>query len=255
MKFRPCIDIHNGKVKQIVGASLTDDGAAENFVSEMTAADFALLYKEHALTGGHAILLNKRGTSEYEADLEQLYGALAAFPGGIQAGGGICSENAAGFIDRGASHIIVTSAVFKDGVIDYDELKRITAAVGKKHLVLDLSVKERDGKYFIVTDRWQKFTDTELNASELESLSAYCDEFLVHAAHVEGKKSGIDESVVTILANSPISVTYAGGIASLEDIERIRICGGDRVDFTVGSALDIFGGNLKFDDIIDVSDQ
>lgn len=255
MKFRPCIDIHNGKVKQIVGASLTDDGAAENFVSERTAADFAQLYKKHGLTGGHAILLNKRDTPEYEADLEQLYGALAAFPDGIQAGGGICSENAAGFIKRGASHVIVTSAVFKNGVIDYDELKRIIAAVGKEHLVLDLSVKERDGKYFIVTDRWQKFTETELNAAELESLSAYCDEFLVHAAHVEGKKSGIDERVVSILADSPIPVTYAGGIASLDDIDRIRLCGKGRVDFTVGSALDIFGGNLRFDDIIVVSDQ
>jgi phosphoribosylformimino-5-aminoimidazole carboxamide ribotide isomerase len=170
--------------------------------------------------------------------------------GGLQAGGGIDSSNAALFLEKGASHVIVTSAVFKDGTIDYDELKRIVRAAGKEHLVLNLSVKERDGSYFIVTDRWQKYTDTILDENALDMLSGYCDEYLVHAAHAEGKKAGIDTKVVDILAHSPIPVTYAGGIHTYKDIDLIRTIGGGRVDYTIGSALDLFGGELSFEEII-----
>lgn len=247
MIFRPCIDIHDGKVKQIVGGSLTDKGATENFVSQQSAADIARLYREHGLSGGHAIMLNKKGTPGYEADRQQLFAALEAFPDGLQAGGGIDSLNAGTFIEKGASHVIVTSAVFRDGIINFTELESIVRAVGKERLVLDLSVKERDGRRFIVTDRWQKFTKTELCPETLEMLSAYCDEFLVHAANAEGKRAGIDTVTVGILSQSPIPSTYAGGIGSFDDIELINSIGGGRVDFTAGSAVDIFGGDMSFE--------
>lgn len=250
MRFRPCIDIHDGKVKQIVGSSLTDSGAVENFVSARDAAYYAQLYREKGLYGGHAILLNKRGTPEYQADKVQAFGALRAFEGGIQAGGGINAENAAEFIENGASHVIVTSAVFHGGKLDMDSLKELSRKVGKERLVLDLSVKSRDGRFYIVTDRWQKFTDVELNSRTMEELAGYCDEYLVHAVDGEGKQNGICREAVEILAGSPIPAVYAGGISSYEDIELIREYGKDRVDFTIGSALDLFGGSLAFDEVI-----
>ncbi|MBR5338437.1 MAG: phosphoribosylformimino-5-aminoimidazole carboxamide ribotide isomerase [Lachnospiraceae bacterium] len=252
MKFRPCIDIHDGKVKQIIGSSLREGKSVkENFVSEKDAAYFAELYKEHGLTGGHIIILNKRGTDEYSASREQALGALAAFPGGMQIGGGITDENAAEFLDGGASHVIVTSYVFKDGKINYRNLDRLVRAVGKEKLVLDLSCMKLEGRYVIVTDRWQNFTDVEVNGATLDALSKYCDEFLVHATHVEGKKAGIDEELANLLGNwDGIPVTYAGGIHSPEDIEQLRRAGGGRLDYTVGSALNLFGGTLDFNRLI-----
>lgn len=155
MEFRPCIDIHNGKVKQIVGGSLIDVGnqAEENFVAEQDAAFFAHLYKEEGLRGGHIILLNAKESEYYEVTKEQAMLALREYPGGLQIGGGITAENAPEFIEAGASHVIVTSYVFRDGRIDYDNLCRIRDAVGKERLVLDLSCRKRDGVYYIVTDR------------------------------------------------------------------------------------------------------
>ena len=251
MKFRPCIDIHNGKVKQIVGSSLKGEEAAENFVSEETAAYYASLYKDHGLTGGHIIILNKVGTAEYEASKAQALAALTTFPGGMQTGGGITDVNAAEFLDAGASHVIVTSFVFKDGKVNYDNLDRLVKTVGKEKLVLDLSCKRHEGKYYIVTDRWQKMTDVEVNATTLEELSAYCDEYLVHAADVEGKQAGIDGELAAILGSfEGIPVTYAGGIRTVEDIEGLRRASRDRVDFTVGSALSIFGGSLDFSELV-----
>ncbi len=250
MRFRPCIDIHNGKVKQIVGGTLTDSGAAENFVSDKDAGYFAELYRKHGLYGGHAILLNKKGTPEYEADKKQAFAAFAAFPDGIQAGGGIDINSAGEFIDAGAAAVIVTSAVFHDGQIDYDMLRSLSDTVSAAKLVLDLSVRRRGDEYIIVTDRWQKYTETALYAGTLDRLSAYCGEFLVHAADVEGKRNGIDTDVVRILSESPIPATYAGGIASEDDIRLIAEYGKGKVDLTVGSALDIFGGDLAFDRLI-----
>ena len=253
MEFRPCIDIHNGKVKQIVGGSLTDeaDYAKENFVSDMQAADYAALYREKGLRGGHIILLNAKNSEYYEADLEQARGALNEWPGALQIGGGITAENAGQFIDMGASHVIVTSYVFVDGEIRYDRLRQLVQSVGKEHLVLDLSCRKREGQYFIVTDRWQKFTRQPLDQTLIRKLSSYCAEFLVHAVNVEGTGTGVDEELIALLADGgQVPITYAGGIGRMEDIETIRKVGKDSVNFTVGSALDIFGGTLEFDKIV-----
>lgn len=253
MKFRPCIDIHNGKVKQIVGGSLLDEGnqAKENFVSEQDAGFFARLYKEQGLYGGHAIILNKADSEYYEADLAQAKKAFEAFPEGLMIGGGVNDLNAKHFIELGASHIIVTSYVFVDGRIRYDRIDKLVKAVGKEKLVLDLSCRKRDGEYFVVTDRWQKFTDEVVTVELLKKLSHQCDEFLIHAVDVEGKASGIERELVKILGEfTERPVTYAGGISSYEDIEDIRRLGNDHVDITIGSALDIFGGGLEFSKVL-----
>ena len=250
MRFRPCIDIHNGSVKQIVGGSLADKGdfAVDNFVSEYDGAYYADLYKKYDLGGGHIIILNPKGSPHYEADLQQAFSALGAWQGGLQIGGGINDENAAMFLDKGASHVIVTSFVFRDGQVAWENLEKLVGAVGKERLVLDLSCRARDGKYYIVTDRWQKFTDVELNEKTLEMLSGYCDEFLVHAADVEGKAKGIQDDVASLLGEfSPVTATYAGGISGFDDLEKLKALGRERIDFTVGSALDIFGGSMSFE--------
>lgn len=253
MKFRPCIDIHNGSVKQIVGGSLTDEGdsAQENFVSVQDAAFFAKLYREYGLTGGHIILLNPVSSSYYEETKRQALAALAAYPGGLQVGGGITPENAAFFLKAGASHVIVTSYVFSEGRVQYDRLRMLVQEVGKERLVLDLSVRSREGRYYIVTDRWQKYTSVELNRQTLDELSGYCDEFLIHAVDVEGKSAGIEEPVAGLLGGwGKRPVTYAGGVHSFEDLDRLRELGKNRVDVTIGSALDLFGGRMAFRDVM-----
>ena len=252
MRFRPCIDIHNASVKQIVGSSLADKGdyALDNFVSQQDGAYYAKLYKKYDLRGGHIIILNPKESPYYEGDLKQAFSALKAWEGGLQIGGGINDLNAGSFLEMGASHVIVTSFVFRGGAIDEERLKSLVKAVGREHLVLDLSCKKReDGRYYIVTDRWQKYTDVELNAKTLERLAGSCAEFLVHAADAEGKQRGIERGAAEILAGSPIPCTYAGGIASMEDIELLGKLGGERIDYTIGSALDIFGGSIEFDKI------
>ncbi|MCR4605386.1 MAG: phosphoribosylformimino-5-aminoimidazole carboxamide ribotide isomerase [Eubacterium sp.] len=250
MKFRPCIDIHGGKVKQIVGGSLDDSGAKENFVSDMSAAGFAKMYASDGLAGGHIILLDKAGTDAYKADFELAKEALRAYPGRWQIGGGVNPENAEEFLDAGASHVIVTSYVFDDGQIHFDRIDELKFVTGKNRLVLDLSVRKKDGEYYVVTDRWQKFTKHVLSASFINDLSYYCDEFLVHAVDVEGKQAGPDEELISMLSDAKAIVTYAGGIGSYEDIDVIKAVGGGKVDFTIGSALDIFGGELLYKSII-----
>ncbi len=243
MKFRPCIDLHEGKVKQIVGGTLNDSGATENYVSTRGAAFYAALYREKGLTGGHIIMLGP-------GNREQALTALREYPGGMQVGGGINPENAAEFLEAGASHVIVTSWVFRDGRISRDNLEAMVRSVGRENLVLDLSCRKRDDEYWIVTDRWQKFTDTKLDAETLADLGGSCDEFLVHAADVEGRQQGIEAPVVDLLSGfSPVPSAYAGGIRNLEDIELISSLGRNGIDFTVGSALDIFGGALSFDEV------
>ncbi len=254
MNFRPCIDIHNGKVKQIIGGSLTDSGdrARENFVAEKSAAYYAKMYKEKGLFGGHIILLNPADSPYYEATRKQAMGALRAYPMGMQIGGGINDRNAKDYLDAGASHVIVTSYVFRDGHINMQNLERIYRETGKEHLVLDLSCRLRDGKYYIVTDRWQRFTDEEVNDGLLNALSGYCDEFLIHAVDVEGKNSGIEQPLVKKLSKwaGKTAITYAGGVHSYDDIDLLRDIGGGRIDVTIGSALDIFGGALSLDRVI-----
>lgn len=253
MKFRPCIDIHNGKVKQIVGNSLRDSGdrAVDNFVSEHDASYYAGLYRRDGLKGGHIILLNSRDSEYYGADCRQAEKALESYPGGFQIGGGMTGENAGKFLDMGASHVIVTSYVFRDGKIDYDNLRRLKKAAGKEHIVLDLSCRKRETGYFIVTDRWQKFTEVSVTHDALEELAEYCDEFLIHAVDVEGRSGGIDETLADLIGSwQGIPVTYAGGVKQMEDLERLYRAGAGRLDVTVGSALDLFGGNLRYDDVV-----
>ncbi|MEW6427202.1 MAG: phosphoribosylformimino-5-aminoimidazole carboxamide ribotide isomerase [Thermodesulfobacteriota bacterium] len=239
MKFRPCIDLHHGQVKQIVGSTLTDDGAAlrTNFTADQPPSYYAGLYRRDQLPGGHVIMLGP-GNEAAARD------ALAAYPGGLQLGGGITAANAADWLDQGAMAVIVTSHVFHGGEIDESRLKSLVAAIGKERLVLDLSCRRRGDRYFIVTDRWQKFTQVAVSAATLAYFSRYCAEFLVHAVDVEGKCSGIEEPLAILLGeSSPIPTTYAGGIASLDDLRTLRRLGRDRLDATVGSALDIFGGH------------
>jgi len=252
MKFRPCIDIHNGQVVQIVGSSLRDKGdeANENFVSEKSSRSYAKLYKENGLNGGHIIILNGKDSEYYEATKKAAIEALGEYEGGMQIGGGITAENAEEFIKCGASHVIVTSYVFRDGNICYNNLNSLVKAVGKEHIVLDVSCKQKDGKYYVATNRWQVVSDVVFDGDLLEKLADFCDEFLVHAVDVEGKKSGINEEIAHILKKSPIPVTYAGGISTYEDIDKIKIIGEGRIDFTIGTALDIFGGSLKLSEVI-----
>lgn len=253
MEFRPCIDIHNGSVKQIVGSSLRDqnDEAEENFVSGQDAEFFARLYQEYGIRNGHIILLNPVSSPHYNETKKQALSALAAYPGGLQVGGGITPDNAKEFLDAGASHVIVTSYVFKDGHIQYDRLKELVKTVGRDRLVLDLSARMKEGRYYIVTDRWQKYTDVELSEETLDMLSSYCDEFLVHAVDVEGKADGIEEMLAARLGDwGKIPVTYAGGVHSFEDLSKLKQLGRDRVHVTIGSALDLFGGNMKFEEVL-----
>lgn len=255
MEFRPCIDIHNGKVKQIVGGSLRDAGdqARENFISQQDGAFYAEFYKKDNIRGGHIILLNPETSQYYEETRRQALLALAAYPQGLQVGGGIRDDNAHFWIENGASHVIVTSFVFRDGKLNYENLLKMTAAVTKERLVLDLSCrKKKDGRYYIVTDRWQKFTDVVLTPQVLEELSAYCDEFLIHAVDVEGKASGIETELVQMLGDwDGIPVTYAGGVGSYDDLEKLKKYGKGKVNVTVGSALDLFGGGMEYRKVLE----
>lgn len=252
MRFRPCIDIHNGKVKQIVGGSLTDlkDQAEENFVSEQDAAFYAQLYRKEGLQGGHVILLNGKDSPYYEATRQQALQALQAYPKGLQIGGGVNPENAQEYLEAGASHVIVTSYVFKDGEISWEKLEKMEQIAGREHLVLDLSCRKKDDKYFVVTDRWQKFTDVPVTLELMKKLGDHCDEFLVHAVDVEGKANGVETELAELLSEyTDHPVTYAGGVGSMKDIQDLRIYGKDRLDVTVGSALDLFGGSILFSEL------
>ena len=252
MKFRPCIDIHNGIVKQIVGGSLNKDStkALENFVSKQSAKRYAKRYKKDGLTGGHIIMLNSLDSPAYQSTKEQAMKALKAYPNAMQVGGGINDRTAAEFIRAGATHVIVTSFVFFEGRIKYENLKKLVAAVGADKIVLDLSCRKKGDDYFVVTDRWQNFTEEKVEPALFEKLDEYCDEFLVHGVDAEGKKSGMDAELVKILASyDGKPITYAGGISKLEQIDELKEASGGKLDFTIGSALDIFGGNLPYDDV------
>ncbi|MFV0466074.1 MAG: phosphoribosylformimino-5-aminoimidazole carboxamide ribotide isomerase [Lachnospiraceae bacterium] len=253
MEFRPCIDIHNGKVKQIIGSSLTDqkDQAQENFVAEQDAAFYAKLYEGSGVRGGHIVLLNHIGSAFYEATLEQAKKALRAFPKGLQVGGGINLDNAEWFLDQGASHVIVTSYVFSNGYVDYNNLKRLSERIGSEKLVLDLSCRKKNDEYYVVTDRWQKFTDEKVTPQLLERLKKYADEFLIHAVDVEGKSSGIEKELVSILGNwAELPITYAGGVGSFADLDALWELGRGNLNVTIGSALDIFGGPMPYQEVI-----
>jgi phosphoribosylformimino-5-aminoimidazole carboxamide ribotide isomerase len=243
MKFRPCIDIHEGKVKQIVGGTLTDKGAVENYVSPHDADYYAAIYRKDSFPGGHVIMLG-------QGNREQAIRALNSWPGGLQIGGGINPDNAEEYLETGASHVIVTSYVFADGKINYDNLAKLVKKVGKEKIVLDLSCRFRNGQYYVVTDRWQKFTDFTVSRENIKQLEKYCDEFLVHAADVEGKREGVDRTLIEILSHvTDLPVTYAGGVRNTEDLDEVFNAGKGRVDVTIGSALDLFGGDLPYNEV------
>lgn len=255
MKFRPCIDIHNGKVKQIVGGSLQDENnhAVDNYVSELGADYYANLYASRGLKGGHIILLNPAGSAYYEEDCRQAQAALKAYPQGLMIGGGINPENAEYFLSLGASHVIVTSYVFRNGKVDFENLEKMRDTVGKDRLVLDLSCRKKGDKYYIVTDRWQKFTDCTVDEHTLDMLMSYCSEYLIHAVDVEGKASGIEKELAAMLGRwHKIPITYAGGVGSMNDVEELRILGQGNLDVTIGSALDLFGGPIPFQIVADM---
>jgi phosphoribosylformimino-5-aminoimidazole carboxamide ribotide isomerase len=246
LKFRPCIDLHHGKVKQIVGGTLTDDsrGLVENFVSDHDAAYYSTLFKQAGLTGGHVIMLGPGN----EAAATQ---ALRAYPGGLQIGGGITPENAAYYLEQGASHVIVTSYVFSNGAFNAQNLAKMVAATGKERLVLDLSCRRRTGVYYVVTDRWQKFTDFQVNQRNLAFLAAACAEFLIHGVDVEGQQQGIITDLVESLGTwVTVPTTYAGGARSLADLDLVDRLGQGKIDLTIGSALDLFGGSLAYREVV-----
>ncbi len=254
MQFRPCIDIHNGAVKQIVGGSLKDVGnqAKENFVSKYNAAFYAKLYQKYQLKGGHIILLNNKESEYFEVTKAQAMEALKAYPGGLMIGGGIDADNAMEYLEAGASHVIVTSYVFKNGDVNISNLKKLVNAVGKEHVVLDLSCRKIEGEYHIMTDRWQKASNVILNHETLNYFKDYCDEFLIHAVDVEGKNGGIEEELVMMLGDwAKIPMTYAGGVHNFYDLELLQGLGRGKIDVTIGSALDLFGGSMKFEKVLD----
>jgi phosphoribosylformimino-5-aminoimidazole carboxamide ribotide isomerase len=237
--FRPCIDLHEGKVKQIVGGTLgAGPGRLQtNFISDRPAAWYAELYRRDGLKGGHVIMLGPGNDTEARA-------ALRAYPGGLQIGGGVNLDNARAWLDAGASHVIVTSWVFRGGQVVWERLAQLVEAIGKARLVLDLSCRRRGEDYFVVTDRWQMFTDLAISHESLEKLGTWCAEFLIHAVDVEGQCRGIDQELVSKLGQwSPIPTTYAGGASSLADLKAVTRLGQERIDLTIGSALDIFGGS------------
>jgi phosphoribosylformimino-5-aminoimidazole carboxamide ribotide isomerase len=249
MRFRPCIDLHNGRVKQIVGSTLSDNDSVvlrTNFSSRFPPSHYARMYRQDNLSGGHVIML---GPGNEEAAVD----ALQGWPGGMQIGGGITTANAEQWLKRGASHVIVTSYVFHDGQLDTERLDQLCGLTGKERLVLDLSCRWKDDGYYVVTDRWQKFTDLRVNGELLAELENRCDEFLIHAVDVEGKCMGVDERLIDLLAAAEVSnpITYAGGVGSMRDLEIIRKAGRSKLDTTVGSALDIFGGSgCTYDEVV-----
>lgn len=248
MRFRPCIDLHGGRVKQIVGSTLHDecgDTLQTNFSSDFPPSYYADLYKKDNLSGGHIIML---GPGNESAALD----ALKTWPGGMHVGGGITADNAAWWIEQGASHVIVTSHVFRNGILDENRLVALRDLLGRERLVLDLSCRWRKDGYYVVTDRWQNFTRLQVSGKTLEWLAGFCDEFLVHAVDVEGKCMGVDGRLIQLLAQyATIPITYAGGVATMDDLELIRHTGQDKLDVTVGSALDIFGGaGLTYKEVV-----
>lgn len=239
--FRPCIDLRGGRVVQIVGGTLSDDpdtasDVRVNFTTERSSASYAMQYGADGLAGGHVIMLGPGNDDAARA-------ALAAWPGGMQVGGGITGTNAREWLDAGASHVIVTSWLFDGPTFVADRLAQLVRAVGAEHIVVDLSCRKRDGAYWVVTDRWRTFTDARVDQEILTLLADSCAEFLVHGVDVEGLGQGIDLDLVTLLAeSSPIRATYAGGARSIDDLRVVHEVSDGRVDLTIGSALDIFGG-------------
>ncbi|PSS22441.1 hypothetical protein M430DRAFT_65607 [Amorphotheca resinae ATCC 22711] len=253
-KFRPCIDLHSGQVKQIVGGTLTTTSAdlKTNYVSKLPAGHFAKLYKDNGLEGAHVIML---GPGNEDAAKE----ALAEWKGGLQVGGGITDKNAKQWIEWGAERVIITSFLFPEGKFSQERLNSVLAALDgdKEKLVIDLSCRKKDDTWFVAMNKWQTITDMEVNEESIKSLEPYCSEFLIHAADNEGLQKGIDEQLVEKLAQwCSIPVTYAGGGRNLQDLDHVKNLSKGRVDLTIGSALDIFGGSgVTFEECVKWNQQ
>lgn len=238
-RFRPCIDLHQGRVKQIVGGSLRDEGPGPqiNHESRHDAAWFAARYRADDCRGGHVIQLGPGNEAAARA-------ALATWPGGLQIGGGITAANARDWLDAGAAQVIITSWLIPEERVDRQRLRALTQLLTPQELVIDLSCRRRGTDWYVATQRWQHVTEERLGPDLLHELATACGEFLIHAADVEGLCRGIDRELVTALAAwSPIPVTYAGGGRSIEDLALVAELSEGRVDCTLGSALDIFGGS------------
>lgn len=249
MRFRPCIDLHDGRVKQIVGSTLRDEASQSpetNFVSAEPPEHYAEMYYRDGLVGGHVIMLGPHNEAAARA-------ALVCHPGNLQVGGGINATNAASWLETGAGKVIVTSAIFEDGMLSMNRLRELSQVVSPEHLVIDLSCKcLSDGTYRVACNRWQTVTETVVNAAVFGMLAEYCSEFLVHAVDVEGKQGGIDRRLAEKLSREcPLPVTYAGGARTMADVWALKEAGNGRVDVTVGSALDIFGGSgIRYEDLV-----
>ena len=258
MKLRPCIDIHNGTVKQIVGSTLGgiepgDEQVFENYKSIMGASHFAGIFRSKGLSGGHVINLNKKDSGFFSASENEVFSALKTYPKGLIAGGGIDIENAKEYLEKGASHVIMTSALFRHSRLSFEYLREFAKKIGPQYLIIDLSCKKEGDEYFVFTDRWQKRTDTVVSTGLFQKLFAYCDGFLIHGIAVEGKKNGFDEALVKLLSlAAPLTkpITYAGGIASIDDIKNLKAISNDNIDITIGSALSIYGGSLSLDEVL-----
>lgn len=267
-KFRGCIDIHAGQVKQIVGGTLTKDdlpletkdSTTENFVLTKPSLFYADLYRQHGVEGCHVIKLGSNPANDEAARL-----ACATWPNHLQVGGGINDTNALQWLDEyKASQVIVTSWLFSsaDGktILDWAKLQKISNLVGKDRLVVDLScreVKTASGtKWVVAINKWQTLTDSELSEEFLAQVAQYCSEFLIHAADVEGLCNGIDEKLVEQLGKWCPSgfagrIVYAGGAKLVDDLALVKRLSDGKVDLTYGSALDIFGGKLvTFNEVV-----
>ncbi len=245
-RFRPCIDLHEGRVKQIVGKTLQEGRSQPqtHFISEKPARYFATLYKQDHLAGGHVIMLGPGN----EAVAQK---ALQAYPGGLQIGGGINPENAQTYLKAGASHVIVTSYLFKEKDIDFDRLALIVKKIGKERLVIDLSCRRVGKSWTVAIQKWQTLSRVKMTHEVLNTLSKYCAEFLIHAVDVEGERRGMDEELIERLgAWCSLPVTYAGGASNINDLNRVNDLSRGKVDLTIGSALDIFGGSVRYKDCV-----
>ncbi|MBT8037736.1 MAG: phosphoribosylformimino-5-aminoimidazole carboxamide ribotide isomerase [Verrucomicrobiae bacterium] len=247
-QFRPCIDLHHGQVKQIVGGTLRDSGAGpkENFVSDQSPAWYAELYRKSTLTGGHVIQLGAGNTEAARA-------ALSAWPGGMQLGGGVSIHNAAEWLEAGASQVIVTSWLFDaDGGFREDRLRELASEIGRENIVVDLSCRRTEAGWSVAMNRWQTLTRVDVTHATLDALAEWCAEYLVHAADVEGLCQGVDVELVELLGSwAGVPMTYAGGVAEMDDLRLVNERSGGNVDVTVGSALDIFGGKgVAYDDLL-----
>lgn len=249
MKFRPCIDLHNGLVKQIVGGTLNDENNPKiNFSTDNNPTFFVKMFANYNLQGGHLI---KLGANNDDAARK----AIKAWPKGLQVGGGITIDNAKEWLDFGASKVIITSCIFEKDKLIINKLEKIVEKIGKENITLDLSCRKKNNKYFVVTNKWQTFTNFEVEKKSLQMLSNFCDEFLIHSVDVEGLMDGIDMDLINVLKESPIQCVYAGGVHSFDDLDKIKTLGRNKIDVTIGSALDIYGGNLKFNEVINYFNQ